>query len=329
MTKQSLSTAVKTTLALAARGKCYNPDCTEPLITSRYGELIVNFEFAHIRDELSPKNNGSDVGWRYGPDDLTQHERNQFDNLILLCTPCHKLIDKIRPRDFSTGLLHQWKNENEGERGVELASGLRQLNFEQIEHLIVDAFRSAKSLLTFEPTTVMATAGVGATQHPVPDEFPDGMGSNENLADKRKTSWPPTYMTHAMKIPFEISNWSSMPIFNISLSFSWPYPTYKTAPTRYAAKKPYRVFSALYYQTSEDFQEMKETFEWALCRMKSETIQVSQLGPNESFSSSLIRMTDRMFVKNLRCTLLYTDSDGNRWERINNENPRPLTVEKK
>ena len=55
------------------------------------------------------------MGWRYWPDDLTQEERNRSDNLILLCAPCHKLIDRVSPRDFSLERLHEWKRAAEGD----------------------------------------------------------------------------------------------------------------------------------------------------------------------------------------------------------------------
>ena len=73
-----------------------------------------DFEIAHIRDELQPRDPCANVGWRYWPDDLTQEDRNRFDNLILLCPPCHKLIDRVRPRDFSPEQLHGWKRAAEG-----------------------------------------------------------------------------------------------------------------------------------------------------------------------------------------------------------------------
>ena len=75
---------------------------------------MANFEIAHIRDELPPGDPTADIGWRYWPDDLTQDDRNRFDNLVLLCPPCHKLVDRIKPRDFSPELLHEWKQVAEG-----------------------------------------------------------------------------------------------------------------------------------------------------------------------------------------------------------------------
>lgn len=111
--KKTLPTGDKAAVLLSANTTCYNPDCSEPLIVFRDSTAIVNFEYAHIRDELKPKDSDADIGWRYFPDDLTQEQRNHHSNIILLCSPCHKLVDKIRPRDFSVESLHYWKSSAE------------------------------------------------------------------------------------------------------------------------------------------------------------------------------------------------------------------------
>ena len=85
---------------------CYRPECRRPLVVTRGSDQVADFEIAHIRDEFPPRDPTADIGWRYWPEDLTQEDRNRFDNLILLCPPCHKLIDRIRTRDFSPELLH-------------------------------------------------------------------------------------------------------------------------------------------------------------------------------------------------------------------------------
>lgn len=145
MAKQNLSSGVKTLLILAAKGDCYNPSCTESLIVERDGTPIVNFEIAHIRDELSNNDPDAEIGWRYWPDDLTQEQRNRFENLILLCKTCHKLVDKIHPREFSIDLLHEWKAENEGEGSTELAASLNGLTVDQLEATLVNAIESSDS----------------------------------------------------------------------------------------------------------------------------------------------------------------------------------------
>ena len=115
MSKKSIATGERATLLLANGTKvCYRPECRRPLVVTRESDRVADFEIAHIRDELPPRDPTADLGWRYWPDDLTQEERNRFDNLILLCPPCHKLIDRVRPRDFSPELLHEWKLAAEG-----------------------------------------------------------------------------------------------------------------------------------------------------------------------------------------------------------------------
>lgn len=112
--KKALRAGDKAALLNAASGSCYNPGCTEQLVVWRDGKAVVNFDIAHIRDELPPGDPAGDLGWRYWPaDDLTQYDRNRFENLFLLCKPCHKLIDQIEPRAYNVDLLHTWKREAE------------------------------------------------------------------------------------------------------------------------------------------------------------------------------------------------------------------------
>ena len=118
---------------------------------------MTDFEIAHIRDELPPDDPNADIGWRYWPADLTQKERNRFANLILLCPPCHKLIDRVSPRDFSPVLLHEWKRAAEraaldevpsetldiGALGASLAKALRTRPYVE---LAIPALASRDSL---------------------------------------------------------------------------------------------------------------------------------------------------------------------------------------
>lgn len=153
--KRAIPSGDKTALQLLARGDCYNPQCTERLITSRSGRPIVNFEIAHIRDELPPADPNAAIGWRYWPEnDLTQEQRNHFTNLILLCGPCHKLIDKIAPRDYSVELLHAWKSENESDREqllsdavgiVATAQEIRELEDRLVEKYVSEIYVALES----------------------------------------------------------------------------------------------------------------------------------------------------------------------------------------
>ncbi|MCY3662494.1 MAG: hypothetical protein OXH28_06670 [bacterium] len=128
MPKKSIAAGERAALLLAnGTMVCYRPECPRPLVVTRQGQLVTDFEIAHIRDELPPQDPSADIGWRYWPDDLAQEERNQFDNLILLCPPCHKLIDRGSPRDFSPELLHEWKRAAEGTAFDDLSSEIFEI----------------------------------------------------------------------------------------------------------------------------------------------------------------------------------------------------------
>jgi tetratricopeptide (TPR) repeat protein len=112
--KKSLPSGEHAALLLSAGARhCYRPESNRPLVVIRDDHRVVDFEIAHIRDELRPSDPSADIGWRYWPADISQDERNRYGNLLLLCPPCHKLIDKVDPRSFSVELLHQWKNAAE------------------------------------------------------------------------------------------------------------------------------------------------------------------------------------------------------------------------
>ena len=80
---------------------CANPDCREPLVT----ENNQTGEIAHIC-AASPD------GPRYDPN-MSDDDRRNIDNLILLCEKCNKLIDS-NPGDYPVSKLREWKNNHEG-----------------------------------------------------------------------------------------------------------------------------------------------------------------------------------------------------------------------
>lgn len=146
--KKELRAGDRAALVDAASGTCYSPTCAQPLIVWRDGRPIVNFEVAHVRDELPPSDPNGDIGWRYWPaDDLTQNERNAFQNLLLLCAPCHKLIDRVDPRSYGPDLLHQWKEAAEsGTRALVLSHSLGSIDPSDLVDLIVSVLTRPRDL---------------------------------------------------------------------------------------------------------------------------------------------------------------------------------------
>jgi hypothetical protein len=80
--------------------RCAMPDCKSPLII---GNVVVG-EICHIRARRKG-------GARYDPT-LTASEKDQFENLILLCSTCHKLIDS-NPDDYGSEWLRSMKAAHE------------------------------------------------------------------------------------------------------------------------------------------------------------------------------------------------------------------------
>jgi hypothetical protein len=107
----------RTTIFALARlgGKtCYWPDppCPIPVMVFIDGQPVRNVEIAHIR-AANPN------GARYYSQ-MTNKERSDWPNLILLCTPHHNMVDKIRPKDYPAEVLEKWKLNREKESAVAL-----------------------------------------------------------------------------------------------------------------------------------------------------------------------------------------------------------------
>lgn len=98
------SQATRVALAVIARGRCYFPECHEPLIVFVDDEPYINYDIAHIRD--ARPGNRYDVS-------MTDEDRRAFANLILLCRPHHELVDKRHPERFSASDLASWKADRE------------------------------------------------------------------------------------------------------------------------------------------------------------------------------------------------------------------------
>ncbi len=94
------------------------------------GEPVQNLQIAHIRafEENGPR---FDPTW-------SVDERNQFSNLILLCTPHHKVIDGPRSAEFPVKLLIRWKYAREAD-GLDALEGLGDLTKADLGEMIAEA----------------------------------------------------------------------------------------------------------------------------------------------------------------------------------------------
>lgn len=101
----SISSGVRRKLWAASGGYCGNPDCHKDLFAlSDSGKILNIEELAHIIGQ-------SQDGPR-GEEELSQNERDDFENIILLCPTCHTLIDK-NPELYTVEIVREWKKKHE------------------------------------------------------------------------------------------------------------------------------------------------------------------------------------------------------------------------
>jgi hypothetical protein len=98
----------QTTLLLyvVAGGRCEFEGCNKYVVRHPLTHDYGNYgQRAHI---VAFKKGGTrgDEGDR--PEDI-----NSLDNLMLLCPPCHHLVDKVKPQDYPRELLEKYKREHE------------------------------------------------------------------------------------------------------------------------------------------------------------------------------------------------------------------------
>ncbi len=111
---------------------CYFPNCDVPVIRFVEDDPVINVEIAHIRGAL-PGAPRYDIS-------MTDDERRAFANLILLCVPHHKTVDRLHPNDYSADELARWKREHEGTDGIGILSGITE---DRLAQLIEEAVRAA------------------------------------------------------------------------------------------------------------------------------------------------------------------------------------------
>lgn len=124
-----MSASYPTKLLLAFRNGdiCAFPGCNRSLTANspNGNDPVVIGEAAHIEGE-----NASAA--RYNPN-MTDDERDHFNNLIYLCGDHHTQIDK-QEKDFPVVLLQQWKRDHEIKARQALNTGFATVGFAELEY---------------------------------------------------------------------------------------------------------------------------------------------------------------------------------------------------
>jgi hypothetical protein len=114
------SYSTKILLAMNSGGKCAFENCRIPL--SEKGTIVG--EAAHIYGEKKG-------AARYKAD-MTDEQRDKYDNLIYICPRCHTIIDK-QEQHYPAELLFEVKFKHEEWVAQQLDNGMSEITFAELE----------------------------------------------------------------------------------------------------------------------------------------------------------------------------------------------------
>lgn len=127
----SASYPTKVFLAMKSGNVCAFKDCHKALTSDgEKSNPAVIGEAAHIYGE-SPGTETKPASARYRAD-MTDEQRNHYNNLIYLCPTCHTKIDK-QEQDHPAELLFTLKAEHESWVAEQLDQGMSEVSFAELE----------------------------------------------------------------------------------------------------------------------------------------------------------------------------------------------------
>lgn len=128
---RNYTAGTKEALFMLSRGHCYEPSCKARVMEWTGSTWVSIVEVAHIC--------GLHKGSRRYDDQMSERERNNFKNLILLCKKHHDLVDGEHTwMNYTVTTLTQWKTAREGN----LADELDQLDWitqDRMQELMANA----------------------------------------------------------------------------------------------------------------------------------------------------------------------------------------------
>lgn len=126
-------------LAHLSGGLCYYPGCPEEVLREVEGQFFGVAAIAHIKAAYP---NGA----RYDSQ-MTNDERRDLKNLMLLCGPHHIMIDDLKQTDYYTAeLLRRWKEQREADPR-EALSRLREVTPSGLRKIVADGLEQRDSQL--------------------------------------------------------------------------------------------------------------------------------------------------------------------------------------
>ncbi|HDS1697278.1 MULTISPECIES: nucleotidyltransferase domain-containing protein [unclassified Pseudomonas] len=104
MTRKSLPANISRKLWAQCGGYCQRPDCNQPLFAESEGVSVSLVNVAHII--------GHGVDGPRSEHELAKEiDKDGFDNLIMLCLACHKIVDELESQ-YPVEQMQQWKTQH-------------------------------------------------------------------------------------------------------------------------------------------------------------------------------------------------------------------------
>ncbi|EOX1484291.1 HNH endonuclease [Vibrio cholerae] len=127
----SASYPTRVFLAFKSGGRCAFQDCQKVLTSDGVNSnpAIIG-EAAHIYGE-NPGSETKPASARY-KSDMSDEQRNHYNNLIYLCPTCHTKIDK-QEKDYSAEFLFALKKQHESWVAEQLDQGMSEVSFAELE----------------------------------------------------------------------------------------------------------------------------------------------------------------------------------------------------
>jgi hypothetical protein len=175
-----ISKGVVAALAMVSGGTCYwpRPPCPVRVTVDVEGDMVLNVEIAHIRGAHSN-------GPRY-VEDMANEERRQFGNLLLLCPSHHRVIDALRPGDFSIDELVKWKKDREA-GNYDILRQMPGIDENRLQVVLTDAVKlQAKELEKQVARFETAIAKLAAVDSEAASLLAQRMKSAETLSEAAK-----------------------------------------------------------------------------------------------------------------------------------------------
>jgi hypothetical protein len=175
-----ISKGVVAALAMVSGGTCYwpTPPCRVPVTVNVDGDMVLNVEIAHIRG-----------AHRNGPryvDSMLDEERRRFGNLLLLCPSHHRVIDVLRPKEFSIDDLEKWKKDREA-ASYDVLKQMPGIDEDTLQAVLTDAVKlQAKELEKQVSRFESAIAKLAAIDSDAASLLAQRMKSAETLSQAAK-----------------------------------------------------------------------------------------------------------------------------------------------